>query len=328
MENSAPRLKESDSGISALDLRRYGDGWIMAGEIQQHSDRTVGNRRQILKSLHWFLQRAEFEYCGVMELRGFFLYLTKGHRERGGRWGNPKMTEPVSPRTVKDYHSTLRTLFRWIVEEGGLEKSPMDRIPVPIHRDDQIEPFTEQHILQLRAAAKRSRHCLRDEAIVSFLLDTGVRASELCGLTFRDVDLTAKRATVEGKGRKSRPVYFGRVTARALWTYLRSDGREPGDPLFESERGAPLTRSGLSQLIGRLGTDAKITGVRCSPHTFRHTAGITFLRNGGNQLSLMALLGHTNMQQTARYVRLAEADVERQHRQFSPSDAILGGKRR
>jgi integrase len=57
--------------------------------------------------------------------------------------------------------------------------------------------------------------------------------------------------------------------------------------------------------------------VRCSPHTFRHTFAILFLRGGGNQFTLMQLLRHTNLAMTYRYVYLAQADVENENRQFS-----------
>jgi site-specific recombinase XerD len=235
------------------DLQRFADGWIIAGEIARHSERTSSSRRQICRCLFWFLRRQGFDTCGVTELRGFFVYLIRGHKDPGGRWGNPQLTKPVKDRTVKDYHTSLRTLFRWIIAEGALDSSPMERIPVPIDRPDTVQPFTEDQVLQLRAAAKNTRQGHRDEAIVAFLVDTGVRASELCGLRFCDFDISAKRATVEGKGGKTRPVYFGRITARALWQYLRADGRAPHEPLFQSERGEALTRSGLQQIIRRRG---------------------------------------------------------------------------
>jgi site-specific recombinase XerD len=328
VNNIPPRFAETDSALGLSTLEKFAEGWFLSCEIDQHSERTLYTRRDIVSKLLWFLRRKRCDDCGVMELRAFFAYLTTGHKEPGGRWGNPLMTKPVSPRTVKDYHCHLRTLFRWIVAEGGLPVSPMERIPVPTHREDQIETFTEEQIKALLSAAKRSRQRRRDEAIILFLMDTGVRSSELCGLCFHDVDLTLKKATVEGKGRKSRPVYFGKATTKALWTYLNTDGgRDENDPLFQSERGEALTRSGLQQLIERLGKDAQINGVRCSPHTFRHYFSITFLRNGGNQFTLMQLLGHTNLTMTARYVKIAQADAERQARMFSPADSLKKGGR-
>ncbi len=323
MNNLALRLqKTADASISVVDLEKYAVGWLLSSEISQHSSATLENRRLIVKNLTWFLKRNRYSECGVMELRQFLAYLNTGHRDPGGRWGNPQQTRPVKPRTVKDYHGSLRCLFNWIVAEGALDATPMARVPVPVDRPDVIQPFTEAQVNAALAAARKSRHPRRDEAILLFLLDTGVRAAELCGLRFSGLDMSAKRATVEGKGGKSRPVYFGRTTARALWQYLKQDGREPEDPVFISERGESFTRSGLAQLIDRLGTLARITSTRCSPHTFRHTFAVTFLRSGGNQFTLMQLLGHTNIQMTAKYVKLAEADAENAHRQCSPVERL------
>ena len=267
-----------------------------------------------------------------MELRQFLAYLNKGHEEPGGRFGNPQLTHPVRPRTVKDYHSHLRTFFRWLVEEGGIEECPIDGIAPPISRSDQVQPFSEAQVAAMIAAARKTVHARRDEALIMFLLDTGVRASELADLTLASVDLTGKRAIVLGKGNKRRTVYFGRATTKALWQYLNEEVREPNSPLFLSDRGRqagdPLTRSGLLQLIGRVGSAASIEAVRCSPHTFRHTFAVNFLRNGGNCFTLQQLLGHTNSQMTYKYVALAQADIEKQHRQYSPVDCMPSVKRR
>jgi hypothetical protein len=102
VNNIPPRLAEMEAALGLSVLERYADGWILACEIDQHSHRTLDTRRDIIKKLLWFLRRKCYENCGVMELRAFFAYLTTGHREPGGRWGNPLMTKPVSPRTVKD----------------------------------------------------------------------------------------------------------------------------------------------------------------------------------------------------------------------------------
>jgi len=322
MYNTAPRLQVSESALPVSSLQKYAEGWLLTCEISRHSERTLGNRRDIVEKLRWFLNRKGLQECGVMELRLFLAYLNTGHKDPGGRWDNPQMTEPV-----KDYHSALRTLFNWIVAEGALPSSPMERIPVPVDRPDEIEPFTEAHVKALLDASKKTRQPRRDEALLLFLLDTGCRASEVCDLNLCDVDMSAKKATVDGKGGKTRPVYFGRTTARALWQYLREDEREPTDPLFQSHRGERMTRFGLRQFIERVGNAAGLEAVRCSPHTFRHTFAISFLRAGGNQFTLMQILGHTHLAMTARYVKLAQADVENQHRQYSPVERLKGSKK-
>lgn len=308
--------------LSAGELQHYAKGWLLSGEIAQHSSQTLAFRRLVLRNLSWFLQQQSLSCCGVQELRQFLAYLTNGHKEPGGRWGNPHNTRPVRPRTVRDYHGHLRTFFRWVVEEGRLDASPVERIPVPTSRADQIQPFTQDHVYALLAAAKRLTYPRRDSAILWFLLDTGVRASELCGIRRKDVDFQGKRCTILGKGNKHRTVAFGGTTAKALWNYLKDDPRDEDDPLFISERGEPLTRSGLLQLVARLGKGAKIEAVRCSPHTFRHTFAVEFLRAGGNVFTLQQLLGHTDLKMTNRYVALAQADIEAQHRKYSPADRL------
>jgi len=94
-----------------------------------------------------------------------------------------------------------------------------------------------------------------------WLIQEGIlEASELCCLKMSDLDMSARKCTVLGKGNKLRAIFFGRQTAKALWNYLREEERKPGSPIFLSDRGSSageaLTRSGLFQLIERLGDAA------------------------------------------------------------------------
>jgi integrase/recombinase XerD len=199
----------------------------------------------------------------------------------------------------------------------------MARIPAPRDRDDEVMPFMDAQVEALLRAAQKGRNARRDEAILLVLLDTGMRAQELCSLHFSDVDFSNRQMTIwEGKGKKSRPVYIGKATTKALWRYVQEDGRDEDDALFFSMRGDSLTYNGLAMLFKRLGRTAGVK--KAHPHRLRHTFAVSFLRNGGNQFTLMRLLGHTTLAVTNRYVQLAQADVERQHRQFSPADRMRG----
>lgn len=317
---------ETTDTVSVSELEKHIKGWLLACDIDQHSEQTLSARRFITGKLIWFLRQKNLTECGVMELRQFFRYCTHGHEEPGGRWGNPRMTAPVRPRTVHTYHGHLRTLFRWIVGEGDLNVSPMERIPVPTSRADQIQPYSDPQVDALLTAARRSRSPRRDEAILFLLFDTGLRASELCSLTLADVDISARTCTVIGKGNKRRTVPFQKTAARVLWAYLKDDKRDDDDPLFPSERGDFLTRNGLLQLMRRLGQEAHVSGADC--HRWRHTMAVGYLRTGGNVFSLQQILGHTSLHMTNRYVALAQADIENQHKRFSPVEAFKKGGRR
>jgi site-specific recombinase XerD len=158
------------------------------------------------------------------------------------------------------------------------------------------------------------------------MLDTGMRVSELCGLTYQDISLQERKCSVLGKGNKRRTIPFGRRASQALNSYLAQEERQEDTSLFLSDRGMTagegITSSGVLIMIRKLGRAAGVEVVRCSPHTFRHTFAVMFLRNGGNVFTLQQLLGHNRLDMTNRYVTLAQADIENQHRQFSPADRM------
>ena len=228
MHTTVSRFAKCEPGLPTEQLERYAEGWLLDGDIRQHSQRTQDSRRDIVQKLLWFLHEKNCASCGTLELHQFLAYCSRGHEDPNGRWGNPQMRKPVRPRTIHTYHGHLRTLFSWFVAEGNVESSPMESIASPIARPDQIQPFTEQQVAALLAHAKRSHHPRRDEAIVLFLLDTAMRTSELCDLRLRDVDFTVKRCTVLGKGNKHPSVFFGKVTARAVAIRQRRSARTFG----------------------------------------------------------------------------------------------------
>jgi site-specific recombinase XerD len=129
--------------------------------------------------------------------------------------------------------------------------------------------------------------------------------------------MSERRLSVVGKGNKRRVVAYGAKTARALWAYARDAA--PERILFEGERG-PLTRSGLQQVMTKLGLAAGVRDVH--PHRLRHSFAIEFLRQGGNVFTLQAILGHTHLQMTQRYVAIAQADVVVQQRKHAPGDRL------
>ena len=293
MIESALRSPHSSNSVRLPDLERFAQGWVLDGQYRQLAPQTLEARKKTLQHLCWWLRKEGLTECDTFEIRGFLHYVGVGHLEPGGRWGIPTLVKPVRPRTVKDTFGLLRSFFSFLVNEGYLEASPMQKLKSPIHRPDQMQPFSENQVKALLDAAKKSRHPKRDEALLLFMLDTGVRASELCGLTLKSIDIVNRKAMVLGKGNKHRAVYFGRETGKALWQYIRDKGIEGTDPLFRSEKGGGLQRSGLRQLFERLGIQANIEATRCSPHTLRHTFAVMFLRGGGSVFSLKELLGHT-----------------------------------
>jgi len=320
------------SALSLPDLEYHAMGWALDGDVRNLAREYVQRRKDVSARLLWFLRRRKSETCGTLELRAFFAYLRTGHEEPEGRWGNARETEPLAPSTIKQYHTMLRAFWNFVVAEKGLDVSPMSALKAPIARPDQIQPFTADQQRALLTAAKKSRYSARNVALVLFLLDTGARASELCALRYRDLALSERSCRVLGKGGKERTVCFGAETTGALWSMLRTHTREEEEPLFLAEGGRdpgkPLTRMGLRIIVMELGKQAGIRGVRCSPHTLRHTFAWNWCRAGGDPFTLQVMMGHSSPAVTARYVALAKADVQAAHRKTSALDQLLRDRRR
>ena len=157
-------------------------------------------------------------------------------------------------------------------------------------------------------------------------LDTGVRLSELTGLCVSDLLLEEGIARVMGKGQKQRIVPLGKQLIGYLWRYLSFHRPEPlmpkDDRVFLTERGQPLKKDRVEHIVKHYGLKAGIKGVRLSPHTFRHTAAVTFLRNGGDVFTLQRMLGHSSLEMTRHYCQVADVDVKRAHITASPVDNL------
>jgi site-specific recombinase XerD len=219
------------------------------------------------------------------------------------------LTEHNELSTVRTRYKGLHRFCSWLVAEGEIDANPLAGLdpptapakPVPILSDEQLAAL-------LKACAGKEFRDRRDEAVIRFLLDCGVRVSELCGLTVADVDLDREMAMVTGKGSKVRPVYFGSRTARALDRYKRERARQRHahlGALFLSQRGA-LSPDGVRELVNIRG---RLAGVEdLNPHRFRHTFAHDFLINGGQERDLKRLAGWSSDAMLERYGASA-ADV-------------------
>ena len=147
-----------------------------------------------------------------------------------------------------------------------------------------------------------------------------MRNAELCNLCVGDYNQDRGELRIhKGKGDKGRVVYVGQRTRRALWRYLagRADP-PPGQALFATRTNRHIDPNALYRMLNTTGDRAGIRDVY--PHRFRHTFAITYLRNGGDPLTLQRILDHESMATVQIYVKLAEVDIERSQVAASPAD--------
>ena len=217
--------------------------------------------------------------------------------------------------------AAVRSLFRYACREGILAANPAQSVrtpKVPKTLPRHLRPGEVENLLEAPAVSAEAGYvrepqlALRDQAILELLYAAGLRVSELVGLDWRDIDLSARVLRVMGKGRKERMVPFGRPAQEALKTWLdiwegiraRSGSLdEDDDPVFLNFRGQRLADQSVRDVIDRWVDGAAVArGVH--PHTLRHTFATHLLENGADLRTIQELLGHSSLSTTQKYTHL------------------------
>lgn len=318
--------------MERLELRDLIGYWEFHNRTEGKSPATVRWYNHTLAMFERFLEQEGrstlLADVGEPEVRAYIAYL-----QQKRKWDDtdrcPTSQELITPGGIQNRVRALKAFFAWLHREGYTKSYRLERLAnykIPARVADVL---SEEEIRRVLAACDvKTDWGARAHAILTLMLDAGLRLSEVTGLRTADVDLEAGWLKVLGKGGKERIVPFGAATQRTLWRYLNHYRPEPLGPdvyFFLTLDGRPLGPSGLQSTIKRI---ARRSGVeRLHPHLCRHTFATRYLINGGDVFSLQQILGHTTLEMVRRYVNLASAHVAVQHRKFSPMDRIAGGVR-
>ena len=320
-----------------LSISKAIDGFIQFKSAEGLSHWTVSNYERTLH--HWLERQEDVDISAVSsnDIREYLNYMRNDYVPRRITGGNENK---LSSKSIRNIYVAFLSFFHWASDEFNIP-NPMSRVPAPKYTVPVVEPFTQEDVEALlkvcdfseeaktvnrRKFRMRRPTARRDRAIILALLDTGLRASELCSLRVGAVDLRTGKVTVKhgalggAKGGKSRTVYLGKTARKAVWRYLadREDGDDPDAPLFLGKLNRLMNKDSLRLLLNSLGAKAGLQ--KCYPHRFRHTFAITYLRSGGDVFTLQMLLGHSTLDMVRRYALIAEIDMERVHRKASPVD--------
>lgn len=225
---------------------------------------------------------------------------------------------------------SVRSLHRFLVVEG-LVPGPdpgadvdLPKVPAGLPKALSVEEVDRL----LATFAGTAAHQRRDRAMVETLYGTGMRISELVGLSLSDLDLGGSLIRCFGKGRKERIVPVGRFALEALEEWLAPEGRLEMSPehwrdrsdaeaVFLNQRGGRLTRQGawgvLRSYSRRAGLDHKM-----SPHVLRHSCATHMLNNGADIRSVQELLGHASITTTQVYTRVSSDRLWQVYRDAHP----------
>src|SRR5215218_5609895 len=209
--------------------------------------------------------------------------------------------------------SAVRSLFRFACREGTLEANPAQGVKTPKAPKTLPRHLRPGEVESLIEAPEGDGPLIpRDRAILELLYAAGLRVSELVGLDWPDVDLSARMVRVMGKGSKERMVPFGRPAADALrrwlerWETVRAAG-DDGQPVFLNRRGTRLSDRDVRRVIDRW-VDAAAVARGVHPQTLRHTFATHLLEGGADLRAIQELLGHSSLSTTQKYTHL---EVER-----------------
>lgn len=291
--------------------QRLGAAFLTYCRVENYTPKTISwHNASITKFARFCAANGIEDLCAlkIADLREYVAFL-QNSKGRGNR--------PMSDHSVATYVRSLRAWFGWLHTEGYLDSNPAERLKIPKAVEVDVTLFTPAEIKRVLAACG-GPYALRDAALVWLLYDTGIRASEAVTARLKDFTDMPPSVRVLGKGRKYREVPIGRKAARAIRAYLRTR-LDHSEYLFVGKNEEPLSPNGLLQMLERRG---RIAGVHANPHKFRHTFAVEFLRNGGGELALQRILGHTTLEMVRHYARLANTDVAEFHRLASPGDRI------
>lgn len=243
----------------------------------------------------------------TQDLRRFFVYL----QEQG-----------YSSHYQHGIARAVRRFFNFCTEEGIIDQSPMQRVPMPKVDKKVLPALTSQEVTRVLGKC----YSERDKAIVLLLLDSGLRVSEMTALNTDDIDMTTGVVTVrKGKGGKGRVTQIGARTRKQLSRYYLDRNQGPpkkgkSGPVFFSQRGRRLKLDAVVKFMTRL---SERSGVHVTAHKLRRTFAINCLRNGMSEHVLAKLMGHADLAVLKQYLDFTGDDLRSAHDDAGPVDNLL-----
>ncbi len=243
-----------------------------------------------------------------------------------------------APASVARALVAVRSLYRFLADEGLMGSDPAAEVEVPRVPKGLPKPLSEADVGRLLGAVVGDDAVARrDRAMLEVLYGTGLRISELVGLSAGDVDLDGRLVTAFGKGAKERKVPLGRCAADALASYLGPGGREAlcpprwarrgdAEAIFLNRRGGRLSRQGAWQIVRAHGERAGL-GDHLSPHVLRHSCATHMLDHGADIRAVQELLGHASLTTTQVYTLVSTERLRQVYEAAHPRAKVRQGVR-
>ena len=216
----------------------------------------------------------------------------------------------LAARSIARHITTLRSFYRFLMQEGQLEHDPSEFLNPPKQWSTLPKYLNREELERLLLAPSTDKSAgVRDRAMLQLLYATGLRVSELCALELSAVERQMGLLRVTGKGNKQRLVPFGEAAGDALDQYLVAarpallKGRA-SRALFVTAHGAAMGRQNFWKLLRAYGLKAGIAR-KLTPHVIRHSFATHLVEGGADLRSVQIMLGHADISTTQVYTHVA-----------------------
>lgn len=288
-------------------IERFSDAlWLERGL----SENTLSAYRSDLQSLaKWLLaQQSDLLAASQQELKEYL---------------QQRVEAGAKPRSTARLLSSIRRFYRYLLRESLLSDDPTARIEAPKLGRDLPKTLTEEEVVRLLQAPDISSAMgLRDRAMLEVLYASGLRVTELVGLTLAQINFQQGLVKVMGKGSKERLVPLGEEALHWLQRFMKEGrglilGEKRSEAIFPSKRCTAMSRQAFWQMIKRYAIEAGITK-HLSPHTLRHAFATHLINHGADLRVVQMLLGHSSLSTTQIYTYVAQERLKGLHAQHHP----------
>ena len=260
-------------------------------------------------------------FCLWLEKKGGVL--VSAHRSDILAFLAERVGEGVKSRTTARLLSSLKRFYLYLIAENIREDNPCALVDAPKLSRNLPQALSEQDVDNLlQAPDEENKIGERDLAMMELLYATGLRVSELVGLTMSQINLNQGVVRIIGKGNKERLVPMGEQAQWRLQNYIKSSrgqilGVKQSDAVFVTNRGGGMTRHAFWHLIKRYAKKAGIDQ-HLSPHTLRHAFATHLLNHGADLRVVQLLLGHSNLSTTQIYTYVAQERLKELYQTHHP----------
>lgn len=291
-----------------MNLRECLNFFLKKKKVEGLTVDTINHYKVHINLFIKFIDNCDINELTINSYENYILYL---------------QNKKLASRTIKTYASAIRTFFNFCYNEGFLLIDLGHQIVMPRYKKKVIDilSYNDINIIYNYLNSLDTFTAYRDLLIITLMLDTGLRLSEVVKLRLCDFNYNTNLIKVNGKGNKQRYCLFTLSIMKYLEFYKSAFKTRFGydlfvhDYLIKTNTCCSADKNTICLIFKRL---KRKLNINVHPHLLRHTFATLFLINGGNIENLRILLGHTTLYMTQQYLHLANSILLANQCQYSP----------